>query len=472
MDKINMFRPSMNGIEETRSWVTYQKILRKVYAANYRKIASLTLLELYEKIAQRTEGSDLLPVTEYCKFVDCRESLHYNDIEFHHPYQGHGKRLDSEVYHRDNKRNEYNIRSKNSGMITNGFSEHLKKVAEAKDTTGTKEWRLPSVYTTTQAADFVKFNCMKNYYNVRPKFYHAVIEPHPEAMLDWHDPFAVTLLADRYHRNNYSSLINLKPFNKELLQLRKKVYGRELSVEEWYQIGTLQPCDQRLVMSVMTDEWTTSMLIDCCKDMRRYPGMGNLIEYWPNHKVCGEFGIVMQWRQWVDACNKVAESVYDRRASQDPVRGESNARKFVDDFDNRKDYGWLEEEEEVTETFENCCPGEERNIFENYIQITDDTFDLERYQIEEDMRQAQAEELVLLERIDDNFDEGYQQQRGWGDESDEEPSEDTAGWGFIGGYYDENGLVTDLDNDEDVGYELPYGLDSNEDIDFGLYQIE
>jgi hypothetical protein len=309
LDQQSMFRPSMDGQEETRSWIAYQRALR----ATYRVLMSiqtpnLTVKALYEMVCKANPKIDILPPDSECTYVRCRAKVLYNDFIFHHPYQGHGLRLDHEIYSRDEKRNEYNIRSANNGDIRWGYPSELGRNPQ------------DVAFHLTHRA------CFGYIEGFRPTYYHAVIVPDDRVMPYWHNPFAVVAVSDKWRANKWTGVIPKQWHNRELLELRKNVYSRNLSMEEWTEIGTISPSDQRIVMAVITEDYTTEDIKELCDDLRRYPGLGHLFNYVPDMRNYAGNGTMKLFQKWVNAWNRrKAEdaSILAEIDNEGPIMGDS-----------------------------------------------------------------------------------------------------------------------------------------------------
>jgi len=298
LNKQNMFRPSMNGDEETRSWRAYQRSLRAVFRKKMSENRDLgmTVLEVYESAIKKHPERDILPPDSECKYVKCNAKVIYNDFIFHHPYQGYGNKKDYEIYSRSGGRNYYNIKSANTGEIRFEFPKFDSQTR-----------------STDSAANYLKFTRTKgNIPGWRPAYYHAVLEPNAEVMKFWHNPFACIVETDRWRRGHYTGVLPVRG-QSDLIKTRSKVYGRELTAEEWYEVGTISPFDQIILIMCMDENWCTEDIKEFCSELRRYPGLGHLINFVndPNHLYC-----IRLMKKWIRCCE--ARKEYLERENPDP----------------------------------------------------------------------------------------------------------------------------------------------------------
>jgi len=167
---------------------------------------------------------------------------------------------------------------------------------------------LPECRSAQDAANFMKFRSKTGFIpGMRPKYYHAVLVPNEGIMQSWHNPFHVTAFTDKWRKNRYTG-VRPKLGPHPVLEHREKVYARELTMEEWIQVGTVSPIDQRIIMSVMSAEWTTSDITELASELRRYPNFGYLFNYVPDR---GDISLVVlkNLKIWFKICKKQAESV-------------------------------------------------------------------------------------------------------------------------------------------------------------------
>jgi len=256
---IDFQRPSMDSRNTTLAWIKYQERLRAAYKQCYRKIKIYTWEECYIWECNQNPGKDILPPKGSGSFQRCDNHTSSKDIIFHNPYSNYGELIDQEVF-KENHRNEYCLKTNMSETLQLGFPHFNKDIRDSG-----------------QAANFRKFP-ERSF--MRPKYYHVYTTPTEESMKYWHNPFHVQKVVDAIYPGGYYTIIpNCKLTEKEkLLNQRQKVYGKELSVSEWLEIGSLAPKDRLIIMMIL-DESNWSMLQDLCSTFRKIPGCGNFTRF-------------------------------------------------------------------------------------------------------------------------------------------------------------------------------------------------
>jgi hypothetical protein len=271
--KEQTFRASNDVQENIRAWNAYQKSLRKNFSsacrwwqkkpAEYRP----TYGSIYRKECDVRIKEDIIPPIYERSEKRSHEASFTDDVEFEHPYRAPIPRIDLRIFKAGLDQTSYPRRM--------GITDKLH--IGAKDTIGRKKGPAQRAITLRHLYGTGK---------VPLRFWNLYLVPAQETFQYWHNPFGVGAVADSWARN-YNSYVPhyISEGKKELLDLRKEYYGRDLLWHEWMQVGRLHPADITILHLLKECIQEVHFTTDKCEkleifvqDLVKYPGLGNYLE--------------------------------------------------------------------------------------------------------------------------------------------------------------------------------------------------
>jgi hypothetical protein len=241
------FRMEMNSQESRRAWDKYYDKLRLAFRRYESKRIEITWGEVYKIICHEKPETDIYPPVGAYELPEPRVLLLNDDVNVTSPFEPTFLTIEEKMADMGYS-SEYCFRVPH-------FRTRLKGEKDR-----TMEWKLHRKHSP-----------------LTYKVWNVV--PTPETIEGWHNPFNVLHVADTLDASNYRMpkiLPEYKSSTKEkLLDLRLKVYGKEITPEEWILLGSV-PAYDRTVARKLSKFWIEDpeFLEDLIVLLRLYPRVG------------------------------------------------------------------------------------------------------------------------------------------------------------------------------------------------------
>jgi hypothetical protein len=241
IDKQSMFRPKMNGRETKRAWVAFETQLKKnfSYAIKFKKI--LTWEEIWFKDQTLQPKSDIIAPRGVMKSTRPVPSFTDKDLELTNPYRPTTAEKEYSEFVHTNGRNEYTISVRPNKIKLGPYRFHWQRgnvdIHASEQTPVTAAWHF-------KARAIAKTEIV---------IWNAYTLPSSKILPYWHDPFAVQLADDlvTYSWDSPYFEDGVLPEAKVLLlEKRRKVWGKDLTRDEWIKLGKIVPQDMQLARAV------------------------------------------------------------------------------------------------------------------------------------------------------------------------------------------------------------------------------
>lgn len=269
--KEDIFRPESNVKENVRSWISFEKNLKREFsrACSWwarNKQHRLTWSQLYKRECDARPKEDIFPpLAEYSKTSSFEAGI-TDDIDFFHPYGTSRREVDLHSYKWNLIKTSYPRKMGITGKIQSG------------------NINLPD-YKPGPAARAIALRHIYGVNQVPLNIWNVYLIPNEKTFDYWHDPFAVGRISDEYH-GDYSAIIPdyLSEEKEKLLRERDSYYGTKLTWQEWMKIGSIKRTDQICVWALQ-DIWSTSEypyrdedLDSVIQFLKQYPGIGDYFD--------------------------------------------------------------------------------------------------------------------------------------------------------------------------------------------------
>jgi hypothetical protein len=324
IDSSEMFRSGINARENVRAWQAYEARLQKSYSRWYSGIARRKTVvgwrEVFEKESKERLKDDILPPLGLRKFEKSKEIGMTTDFSYNHPYSKpdivHAyelwcqKEIPLDYVMKYGKNTSVTLQS---GAIEKGpieattFGRAVFLRPDKRDPLALREWN-------------------------RIAF--------PSAGMDqWHDPLAVTYVADRLGSRYRTPLCLDPPKEKiKILESRKQYYG-DIPPSWLLVISAVKPADQPFI-SRLRGNWIESeapgskeKFFEAIDLLRSYPGLGRNLSSYRGDAV--ELADLMKKFMFSQMSSHVEKRRLNERRDlrfSDTLRPESDVFEGFDDF--------------------------------------------------------------------------------------------------------------------------------------------
>jgi len=265
IDSSDMFRASVNARENVRAWQAYEARLQKCYSRWYsgiaRKKTHVSWREVYEKESNSRLKDDILPPMGLRDFIKSKEIGVSTDFSYNHPYSKPDIVQAYELWCQKEVPLDYIMKYGRNSSVTlqSGAIE-----------------RGPIEATTFGRAVFLR---PEKRDPLALKEWNRIAFP-SGGMEQWHDPLAVTYVADKLGSRYRTPICKDPPPEKiRILEERKKYYG-DIPPSWLLIISSIRPSDQPF-LSRLRGNWMEAnapgakeKFLEAIDLLRRYPGLG------------------------------------------------------------------------------------------------------------------------------------------------------------------------------------------------------
>jgi hypothetical protein len=259
----DLSRPSMDVQEDKFSWDIYLRKLRKSFSS-YQKLYDSAKVKptyswLYHKWDEETPEVDTIPPRGMRRVAHSYEDAITNK-EFNSPYG-------------------------TTGLL---HSEYIWNRCGTVYPTLTREGRIIlGIYKSRKANYRDAINRTKILFPHLSKDWETYMLPSDDVIRNVCHPFEYVRACDLTLENDYEIVLpaELSPGKQAILDERRKILP-DLSVDEWFEIGSLKPVDM-VVAQVMYQDVEPEFRSELLKRLRKYPNFGAIAlghdpEKWPS----------------------------------------------------------------------------------------------------------------------------------------------------------------------------------------------
>jgi len=260
-------RVSFDPFEYKRGWDKYLEKLKKSFS-NWQKAYDLlgnrmTYGEAYLEDEKANPMIDFIP-PKGMRTEELRNEVVYEwSTGFQHPYKGFGIEKNQNLFNSSEGDNRYNLINRCAYI------------------------QLGNSHVPGEKANWDSAKRRAIQLGVQLKNWEAFILPNDSDMNYFHNPFDYLSFCDRYG-SEYKILLpdHVPEEKRKILDLRKRYYGRELTVKEWMEIGSLSQYSQIALHKLRNfwkeDEWLYAELL---KLLRQYPDWGSTLTLEPENEL-------------------------------------------------------------------------------------------------------------------------------------------------------------------------------------------
>lgn len=265
----DMFRPTEDPDENTRAWRSYEfelhKAFRKNCSAMARGFLHVTWKEVYLRESERRLSEDILPPIGLREMHRSTEMALTTDFTYQHPYSKPDLLLAYELFANGEVPIDYVVKYGGVEPIT------LKSGSSRKDNIESKTYGR-AMYLRPDKRDPL---FLREWNRI------AVPEGHHDV---WHDPLAVTYVADKLGSRYRTPVCTIENVEKKKILSKKIAYYGDIPNDWLILISSLKPKDQCFV-SKLRNIWIEpyfngahEKFVSLINLLRKYPGIGrNLV---------------------------------------------------------------------------------------------------------------------------------------------------------------------------------------------------